>query len=336
MLVGAIQGIIFGGVVLLNKKYRSKSIYYLVALILAVVYNTLQYYLPDIGLVSMDFIWGSIYLPIASLAPALTYFYVVTSIDRDRKISKGEKLLYLPFMIFLLVTIFFKGLKFIGRLDDTNSEIYLGLLNLHEVISCLFLFIIMVVCIHKILSLKKKLRVFNLTIIKPRLNWLLGIICLLLLISIVYGYMIYVMFTNPSTITNFYAVWILDAFLIYLLGHIGINKFGIHQERKKIRKYSEEKRSYSISEKGKNEHIVELESILIDEKRFLDSTIKLDIIAAELKLSKGHLSRVINTELNSSFSDYINTLRVEEAKVLSPKSRILELFFSCNWSRGRF
>ncbi len=312
MLVGAIQGLIFGGVVLLNKKYRSNSIYYLVALILAIVYNTLQYYLPDVGLVSMDNIWGTIYLPIAALAPVLIYFYVVTSIDKDRKISNKEKLLYLPFLIFLLVTIYFKTLKIFGRLDETNNELYLDLLNALEVVSCIFLFTVLIVSVYKIIRLQKKLKVFKLSVIKPRLDWLLVILSLLILIAVVYGYQIYVMLT--STGANFYALWILETFLVYFLGHIGIYKFGIHEERKKIRKYAEQNLSYSITEKQKNEHITALENILIDEKRFLDNNINLDSIASELNLSKGHLSRVINSELNTSFSDYVNSLRVEEAK----------------------
>lgn len=321
MLLGAIQGIIFGGVVLVNKKYRSKSIYYLVALILAIVYNTLQYYFPDIGLISMGYIWETVYLPIAALAPAIIYFYVVTYIDKDRKISNRAKLLYLPFLFFLLATTYFKTLNFLDRFDEKDEEMYSDLLNAIEVVSFFFLFSVLVVSVYKIISLKKKLIVFNLTVIRPRLNWLLVILGLLLLISIIYGHSIYVMYTSPNAINNFYAVWVLETFLVYFLGHIGIYKFGIHEERKKIRKYAEQNRGYSISENQKNEHIAALENIIITEKRFLDNGINLDAMASELNLSKGHLSRVINSELNTSFSDLINSLRVEEAKsyLLNPE-----------------
>jgi AraC-like DNA-binding protein len=54
---------------------------------------------------------------------------------------------------------------------------------------------------------------------------------------------------------------------------------------------------------------------LIEDRRFLDSSISLEIIADELNISKGHLSRIINNELSVSFSDYLNNLRVEEAKL---------------------
>ena len=36
--------------------------------------------------------------------------------------------------------------------------------------------------------------------------------------------------------------------------------------------------------------------------------------AEALELSQGHLSKIINTELGVGFKDYINALRVEEAK----------------------
>lgn len=40
----------------------------------------------------------------------------------------------------------------------------------------------------------------------------------------------------------------------------------------------------------------------------------LEKTAEALELSQGHLSKIINTELDVSFKDYINALRVEEAK----------------------
>jgi AraC-like DNA-binding protein len=37
-------------------------------------------------------------------------------------------------------------------------------------------------------------------------------------------------------------------------------------------------------------------------------------LSTELDLSRSHLSRIINSELKTTFSDYINLLRVNEAK----------------------
>ena len=114
---------------------------------------------------------------------------------------------------------------------------------------------------------------------------------------------------------NFYPLWIGISILTYWLGYIGIYKFGIIEERKNLKKYSKEtKASYSIVEKQKSNHIIAFEHLVIDQKQFLDSDLTLDKIADELKLSKSYLSRIINAELETGFVEYVNTLRVEEAK----------------------
>jgi hypothetical protein len=108
ILVGIIQGFIFVGVVLLSKKYRSKSIYFLVALILAFTYSNLQYYLPNFGIISFEKMFSTIWLPLASLIPVLIYFYVILFLFPSKKILVKEKLLFAPFIVFLLFTLVFK------------------------------------------------------------------------------------------------------------------------------------------------------------------------------------------------------------------------------------
>lgn len=105
-----------------------------------------------------------------------------------------------------------------------------------------------------------------------------------------------------NTKISFYPLWIGISIVTYWLGYIGIYKFGIIEERKKLKRYSKETTAtYSIVEKQKSNHIVALESLIIDQKRFLDSDLTLDKIAEELNLSKSYLSRVINTELGVGF-----------------------------------
>lgn len=57
-----------------------------------------------------------------------------------------------------------------------------------------------------------------------------------------------------------------------------------------------------------------LKKMIVEEKRFLDSQISLENVASELEVSKGHLSRLIKSELDTGFTDYINLLRIDEAK----------------------
>jgi AraC-like DNA-binding protein len=55
-----------------------------------------------------------------------------------------------------------------------------------------------------------------------------------------------------------------------------------------------------------------------DERLFLDPALSLTSLARTLRLSPQHVSRLINAGIGSSFNDYLNRLRVEEAcRILS-------------------
>src|SRR5690606_24999681 len=66
---------------------------------------------------------------------------------------------------------------------------------------------------------------------------------------------------------------------------------------------------------SKSEQILKFEEFVKIEKNYLDSNLSLESVADSLGLNKTYLSRIINAELNKSFTDYVNELRVEEAKI---------------------
>ncbi|MDX1912491.1 MAG: AraC family transcriptional regulator [Saprospiraceae bacterium] len=59
-----------------------------------------------------------------------------------------------------------------------------------------------------------------------------------------------------------------------------------------------------------------LQLLMREERAYHDSEISLDKLALRLHASKHHVSQVINEQLGASFFDYINQLRIEEAKTL--------------------
>lgn len=71
---------------------------------------------------------------------------------------------------------------------------------------------------------------------------------------------------------------------------------------------------FEVSKSSRNKYLLAFQYVMKEQKRFLDSELTLEAIATELNVSKGHLSRTINHELGMGFSDYVNALRVTEAK----------------------
>jgi len=159
----------------------------------------------------------------------------------------------------------------------------------------------------------EKIKVFSPSEIQPQLRWF-KIILVVQFFSTLLWMASEIAFGDGYESSYYYPLWIVLAIIIYWMGHTGIYKYGIQTERKAIRKATKEIGPKITIEKSKNEHMVQIDQILVQEKNFLDSNLSLESLAEKMNLSKGYLSKIINTELGKSFKEYLNQLRVEEAK----------------------
>jgi AraC-like DNA-binding protein len=314
MLVGTVQGFIFAAAVLFSAKYRTRSNYYLVGLILSISLNSLQYYLRDFCSLSYFDLMGTFYIPYASLNCTLLFLYVKTFLYPEMKITLKNRLLFIPFLFFLLATTFFKILLLVAPSDTSLQMTYMWFANMHEFFAVFYSLALIIAVYKLIVTYQKETIKYNAVIVHQQLLWLKVTLALLFVIIVIYAYLMVKVVLFPEEVISFYSLWIFNSFMIYWLGHIGIYKFGIQKERQEIRNYSIEQRTDPMLEKKKNSTINALEKLLLEDQRFLDSQLSLESIAAELGVSKGHLSRLVNAELNTSFSDYVNLLRVNTAK----------------------
>lgn len=323
IIVGIIQGFIFTAVVLLSKKYHSKSSFYLVAIIFCYSIGNLMYILPDIGIMPLLTMYSYIYLPIASIDAPIMYFYVILLLYPTKKILIKEKLLFAPFICFLILTLFFRFRIILGYDEvDSINPAYRFIILFHEIFSVVFSIIILMISIYKIVLFEKQNRAFDINVIRSNLKWLKTTLIIILLFVFLWGYLTVrnIFYTSGETI--YYSLWLGLAVLIYWLGHIGIYKYGIINDRKRIRQYLEKNSSYRsnhnttnpITSKHNNEYINALNHLLLHEKMYLDSNLTLEKVAEHLQLSPSYLSRIIHNDLSTSFPDYLNSLRVNEAK----------------------
>lgn len=305
ILAGIIQGLVFGAIVLGNKKYRSPATLILAAFIVSFSLDNLQYLVEDIGLITEEDLYAVWFLPFELLSGALFLLYGLYVIEPNRQWKRTDKLFFLPFVFALLFT---SAHKIIYASFPIDPDLFF---DVEEVLEFLSLSIDLSVLFY--LSIRIHHLGSNPHILNQQLRWFKIILISLLTVSI-----IWICITVADYFYNteyWYLLYICMSIIVYWMGHIGIYKFGVEQERKKIRDYSIESTSHLTLEKQKNEHITALEKLLVSERRFLDPSITLDKLAGELHLSKSHLSRIINTELNMGFPDYLNSLRVEEAKL---------------------
>jgi len=318
IFAGVIQGLILS-IFILFTKHKTRASKFLGLLILFTTLTILQDITWEIGLVN-GLEYYLIFLPYPYACAGLQYFFVMTFLYPNRKNTSTEKSLFLPFYIILVVILISKLCYLIldinhPIIEDVNTIIntidrYGDLLNVA---------LVTIVLIMLWKSLKKyheEPDSYHSGIFKSKLSWLKTLLILQFIFIVFWGYSA----TQFALTDNFdYSsdlLLVATSVLIYIMGYIGTQKIRVQEERKQIRLLNFSEQDYPISNGTKNKHIFTLEEILIKERKFLDQTITLSKLAEELQLSKSHLSRIINSELNMSFSEYVNSLRVNEAKKL--------------------
>jgi AraC-like DNA-binding protein len=311
ILAGIVQGLLFGIIVFFSKKYRYTSTLLLASLIVLFSLNNLQYYLTSTNLVKSSWSYTHVWTPGQLFMGPLFYFYGLKLLYPEKAIPKRTIVaLSVPFALGLIAVNY---LKFFADFNVSQTP-YLMVEAVIEFTSILLTMSLTSVLFFKTRKAELEAQIFDSSKVLPKLHWFRNItVTFFLLCFVWFAVTAMMVFDNaPTTIWNI--IWISLSVMIYWIGHVGIYKFGIEEERRNIRNYSIENRAAYTPVRQKNEHITALEKMLVGQRQFLDPTLTLDKVADELKISKSHLSRVINAELGIGFPDYLNALRVEEAK----------------------
>lgn len=113
---------------------------------------------------------------------------------------------------------------------------------------------------------------------------------------------------------------------IYLIAYTGFVQPSVFDGFKWSEPVEQVKYRHSgLTGEAENSLLRQLNGLMANEKLYLDPGLSLEQLATRLDASKHHVSQVINARLGVSFFDYINQLRVEEARRLLSETRRREL-----------
>jgi len=327
ILMGIIQGIIFGIIVLFNKKYSSRTNSYLAYTAFSLSFSNLQYWFIDSNLTNkLPFLfWFRI--PTEFLIIPMFYIFVKSYLD----INTGKKiklLLVLPFFIdtFLQLILFTdQSLLKMKILSDDIIENYLLIEELFSFVYSLFLIL---VTLKIVKSFEERNKMFKIDFVKQRTKWLRQILLIGFTACIVWICEIYIVkniFTDEkncnTAMSIYYPIWIMISIIIYWLSYVGLFQSNLHIERKELRnKMISEKNDYSISSEivqkkfnGETHERILSEFKVIVKKNYMNPDLTLADVAGLLNISSNYLSQIINSN-KISFKDYTNSIRVENVK----------------------
>lgn len=310
ILAGIVQGLIFGVVVSSSKKYRDTGTLILAGLIVAFSLSNLQYYLANTHLVKNRYLYGIAWTPFQLAMAPLIYCYGLKLLYPEKSIPR--KTIYWLFAPFALGVIAVNYLKLRYHYLE-HKMTYLTLEAVMEFCSILLTAALLASLFFKTRKTEREAKAFGTSKVLPKLQWFRNILFVFFILSMVWLY-VALMMVLYDAYDLWYFIWIALSVMIYWLGHIGVYKYGVTQERKKIRIHSLNRSSIVVVDKSKSDYLTLFEDLIVGKKYFLNPELTLDKVAEALKLSKSHLSRIINKEMDTSFPEYINELRVKEAQ----------------------
>lgn len=166
------------------------------------------------------------------------------------------------------------------------------------------------------------------------IRWLQSLTILLVMVIILVSSFLILFFVTRSYNRDLDYLYVIPtALLTYLIGYklSGVTWALAPDVLKKTPKYEKS----SLKAGQAQAHTAKLEKVMIEVKPYLNNELRLQDLANMLDIPPHHLSQVINEQLHTTFFDYINHYRVEEAKrfiVAEPKSSLLEIAFKAGFN----
>lgn len=251
----------------------------------------------------------SLPLPYKYLMAVGFYFYIRHQIAQNHKlISNMEYLLFLPALVYGLLRTYWYYNIHIGLEKDFFWNVYkTGFFVYNDFAYLTFSLIIMFFTLRFIKNKKSSIK-GGLSRLKNwdwllRFSWAYTIIIILNLLHQIIANM----FNLEHSAQFYYVILILNTLYIYWIGFVGFSKSNLLFNVYHLKDSNSDVQN-PLQEK--------LDHLMKREEMYANKNVRILDIALLLNVSEKELSNFIHETYNLSFSDYINTHRIEKVKML--------------------
>ena len=333
LITGVVYGIIFWGVIFLSSKRKGKPLLFLSFMILMISLNNLQAWMIDMGFTSSLVYIKHLRVPWYFLCMPLFYVFLVYYSKIQMKVISflyiSLSIFFLLILIRLSLIVYTQVYQFEALETKQLIDRYSSIEEIIGFIYSLFIFV------HTIIMLTKNKKWFEYVLQYDDLRWINHFLFMGIIIIVIWVVAIYRDNQNGgfSTPQIYYPLRLATSVLIYWVGFKGLFRYRVMEDRivlrenikkgintKKIQALNIDlsgipfDKSQEIKSERQKQLFDDIQSYVLEHKKFTDPYLSLESLAKELKISKGHLSFLINTYSGQNFSDYINELRVVQVK----------------------
>jgi AraC-like DNA-binding protein len=335
LFLGAIFSF-FSFFIFVSLNHKNKKSAKILSAFMAISFIFLFSYISELFGFSIANILKYIYIPFLLALPPVFYFYIKSLTVNNVKFTDKILLHFIPSAVVFIFIIMLYGyypdypsgmLINNGISEFWDSEVLpVFAFGLEFFVNYLFYFqfvIYFIVIVLMLIRHRKNIKKYFSSVEKKQLNWILSLIILLLIILLVLLTIEYTLTLNFE-IYDFIYNMSFTAFLVYLT-YFGLKQNDIYRELHEIEKETEKipetiitkdeikTRTLTINETKAEELKNNIEELFKDDKIYLDAELNLAQIAKITGSNRHYLSQVFNEKIGTTFYQYTNTFRTEEA-----------------------
>ena len=333
LITGVAYGILFSIVIFLSKKRKGKPLLFLSLIVLFISLNNLQAWMIDMGYSSSNIYIKEMRVPWYFLCIPLFYVFLVHYTKIQKKV---HSFLYTSLSIFVSMIIVRLALIIYTQVNSfglVETKQFIGHYSaLEEYIS--FIYTLFIFIFATFIFTKNK-KWFEFVLKYDDLRWIKHFLIMALIVLVLWIVAIVRSFQvdDFNTPYIYYPVRLITTIAIYWIGFKGLLRYRVMEDRIVLRDninkgvsskifkefnfnlvgHSFEKPD-KVSFEKQQSLFEKINSFVKVGKKYTDPYISLETLAADIKMSKGYLSFLINTCGKKNFSDYINEFRVDQVK----------------------
>ncbi len=320
MIAGAIQGFVFNIATLLSRKIIERPVLFLNLFVLFISLNNLQSWWVEKNLLSTNFFIHHFLAPWYILIVPMFYVFLIYYLELQKKRRHFLIFSGILFVLAILARIIVLGMASQGIISEQGISDY----NMGEDIVALtysmFLFIKSIRLLFNYRSLYSQILAFDDLLWIKRFMFFGGGVFLLWILAIFFN--ITGMVSAPY---SYYPLRLGSSLLIYWVGYQAFFRYIVMKDRILLRKeirsapktkdsdmYYQLKEARKIQKQEKTFKLIN--DYILEQQKYLDPYLSLEQVSDEMDIGISSLSKLVNTHTGSNFPDYVNNLRVGEAK----------------------
>jgi AraC-like DNA-binding protein len=323
LIAGVLQGLAFNLVTMFVKKKCDKVIVFLNLTVLFISLNNLQRWMIDNDFTSNLFLMENLLVPWYLLIFPMFYAFVTHFLQVQEKVNDFIKISIFIFVLEIILRLCLISYVYyeVPERDIILIYNYTKIEDVFNLVYSIFIFI------NASLIIFRRHHLISYILTYDDLNWVKWFIRLGV---VVIGFWAIAVFIKVLTGNEdaYLFLRLSSSILLYWIGYQGFYKYNVLRDRIVLRTSLNSNQvliaSNQIIDISKNfdtfhneKHEKDFEKIrdhIVQNKLYLDPLLSLEALASEFGMSKSYFSKLINSYSDYNFSDFINSLRVEQAK----------------------